>query len=65
MSVKYTFKIKNIVYLKINTLIIKKIIVFFIKSSTFSKSNITSDNFNKMIKNMIIFCQGVMYYEKN
>ena len=47
MSVKYTFKIKNIVYLKINTLIIKFYIVFQIKLCTFPKSNITLDNFNK------------------
>lgn len=47
MSVKYTFKIKNIVYLKINALINKFYIVFQIKLCTFSKSNITLDNFNK------------------
>lgn len=47
MSVKYTFKIKNIVYLKINTLINKFYIVFMQKLCTFSKSNITLDNFNK------------------
>ncbi len=65
MSVKYTFKIKNIVYLKINTLIIKKLLFFLLNQALFPNRISLRIISTKMIKNMIIFCQGVMYYEKN